>query len=168
MNIHSSTLGHAYQLSPNFTVGASRANPDLSLSSYRSDNSSSEPDRTNSSPGFVYRPSASSSANSSRQSNDSLQALDIGENDFTNRAEQNANSQNRQQARRAIEAREQLEIQELAARDREVRAHEQAHAAVGGAYAGAPSYQYETGPDGVRYAIAGQVQIDTSKGSTPE
>lgn len=52
-------------------------------------------------------------------------------------------------------------IRELAARDREVRAHEQAHAAVGGQYAGSPVYQYERGPDGVRYAVGGEVSIST-------
>lgn len=57
---------------------------------------------------------------------------------------------------------EQLEIAELASRDREVRAHEQAHAAVGGAYAGAPTYTFARGPDGKRYAVGGEVSIDTS------
>jgi hypothetical protein len=57
---------------------------------------------------------------------------------------------------------EQLHIAELATRDREVRAHEQAHAAVGGSYAGAPSYTYVRGPDGQRYAVAGEVSIDSS------
>jgi hypothetical protein len=56
---------------------------------------------------------------------------------------------------------EQLEIAELATRDREVRTHEQAHAAVGGGYAGAPSFTYTRGPDGQRYAVAGEVSIDT-------
>ncbi|MDA7089028.1 putative metalloprotease CJM1_0395 family protein [Pseudomonas sp. SA3-5] len=56
---------------------------------------------------------------------------------------------------------EQLEIAELATRDREVRSHEQAHAAVGGGYAGAPSFTYTRGPDGQRYAVAGEVSIDT-------
>lgn len=50
----------------------------------------------------------------------------------------------------------------LAARDREVRAHEQAHAIVGGRYAGKPSYEYEQGPDNRRYAVAGEVPIDTA------
>jgi hypothetical protein len=57
---------------------------------------------------------------------------------------------------------EQLEIAALASRDREVRAHEQAHAAVGGAYAGAPTYTFTRGPDGKRYAIGGEVSIDSS------
>lgn len=66
------------------------------------------------------------------------------------------------------EAQKQEEIRVLAARDREVRAHEQAHAAVGGAFAGAPKYQFERGPDGVNYAVGGEVPIDVSPASTPE
>jgi len=57
---------------------------------------------------------------------------------------------------------EQQEVRELAARDREVRAHEQAHANVGGQYAGAPSYTYQRAPDGRQYAVAGEVSIDVS------
>lgn len=68
----------------------------------------------------------------------------------------------------AQEREEQLEIRDLAARDREVRAHERAHAAVGGQYAGAPTYQFERGPDGVNYAISGEVSIDVSKEPTPQ
>jgi len=37
------------------------------------------------------------------------------------------------------------EIRELQLRDREVRAHEAAHAAAGGAYAGSPTYTFERG-----------------------
>lgn len=54
----------------------------------------------------------------------------------------------------------QLVIAELANRDREVRAHEQAHAAVGGVHAGSPTYTYTQGPDGKRYASGGEVGID--------
>jgi hypothetical protein len=57
---------------------------------------------------------------------------------------------------------EKAQLDELKQRDREVRAHEQAHAAAGGAYAGSPSYEYESGPDGNRYAVGGEVSIDTS------
>jgi len=63
---------------------------------------------------------------------------------------------------------EQAEIKQLAARDREVRAHEQAHSSIGGQYAGAAQYQYERGPDGVRYAVSGEVPIDVSREATPE
>lgn len=56
---------------------------------------------------------------------------------------------------------EQAEVTELKARDREVRAHEQAHVNAGGSLVtkGA-SYGYNTGPDGIRYAVSGEVQID--------
>ncbi|WP_430514251.1 putative metalloprotease CJM1_0395 family protein [Pannonibacter phragmitetus] len=63
---------------------------------------------------------------------------------------------------------EQKQVKDLQARDREVRAHEQAHARVGGAHAGAPSYTFQQGPDKKRYAIGGEVQIDTSAERTPE
>jgi hypothetical protein len=58
-------------------------------------------------------------------------------------------------ARRALES--------LRQRDQEVRLHEQAHLLAAGPYAkGAPSYTYQTGPDGQRYAIGGEVPIDLS------
>lgn len=54
-------------------------------------------------------------------------------------------------------------LRELEARDREVRTHEQAHKAAGGAHVtSGPSYVYQKGPDGQRYAIGGEVGIDTS------
>ena len=63
---------------------------------------------------------------------------------------------------------EQQVVQEMAARDAQVRAHENAHVAAAGGMASAPSYTYETGPDGKRYAIGGSVRIDMSKEATPE
>ncbi len=58
---------------------------------------------------------------------------------------------------------EQEQVTELKSRDREVRSHEQAHLAAAGPYAtGGPSYEYQQGPDGSRYAIGGEVGIDTS------
>lgn len=53
-------------------------------------------------------------------------------------------------------------VRELRQRDAEVRRHEQAHSAVGGQYAGAPRYDYTTGPDNRRYATSGEVSIDVS------
>ena len=58
---------------------------------------------------------------------------------------------------------EQREVEQLKNRDREVRAHEQAHMAAAGPYArGGPRYDYESGPDKKRYAVGGEVSIDTS------
>jgi len=58
---------------------------------------------------------------------------------------------------------ERAEIEALKRRDKEVRAHEQAHAAAGGPYAGQPSLQFQRGPDGRSYAVSGEVKIDTGK-----
>ena len=58
---------------------------------------------------------------------------------------------------------EQQKINELEQRHSEVITHEMAHATVGGQYSGAPNYSYETGPDGSKYAVAGEVSIDTSR-----
>ena len=54
-------------------------------------------------------------------------------------------------------------VNELKQRDAEVRAHEAAHlAAAGGIAKGGASFSYQQGPDGGRYAIGGEVSIDTS------
>lgn len=60
------------------------------------------------------------------------------------------------------DAKEAEVIRQLAARDAEVRAHEAAHAAAGGAYAGSPSFGFQRGPDGKNYAVSGEVPIDIS------
>ncbi len=58
---------------------------------------------------------------------------------------------------------QQRQVQQLRQRDREVRAHEQAHLTAAGPYArGGPSFQYVQGPDGRQYAVGGEVSIDTS------
>lgn len=58
---------------------------------------------------------------------------------------------------------EQKQVEELKARDAEVKAHEQAHIAAGGSYVrGGARYDYQTGPDGKKYAVGGEVSIDTS------
>jgi hypothetical protein len=57
---------------------------------------------------------------------------------------------------------EKKKVQELQQRDREVRAHEQAHKAAGGALARSPTFKTVRGPDGKSYAVSGEVKIDTS------
>ena len=57
---------------------------------------------------------------------------------------------------------EQQKIEELKRRDQEVRTHELAHARVGGPYTGSPNYTFEEGPDGKRYAVEGNVSVDSS------
>lgn len=67
-----------------------------------------------------------------------------------------------------LDAEAQREVARLAETDRKVRAHEQAHLSAGGNLVrGGASYEYKTGPDGKRYAVGGEVSIDTSEGRTP-
>lgn len=59
---------------------------------------------------------------------------------------------------------QQQEIQQLKARDQEVRSHEQAHlSAAGGLAVSGPHFSYSTGPDGQRYATGGDVSIDVAE-----
>lgn len=68
----------------------------------------------------------------------------------------------RQESELSTEEKKQLE--QLQARDREVRAHEAAHKAAAGSLArGGASFEFENGPDGRRYAVGGEVSIDTAK-----
>lgn len=63
----------------------------------------------------------------------------------------------------SLNPRELQKLQALKARDQEVKNHEMAHlSAAGGLATGGASFQYQQGPDGVRYAVGGEVGIDTS------
>ncbi|MBF0229452.1 MAG: SprA-related family protein [Desulfamplus sp.] len=54
-------------------------------------------------------------------------------------------------------------LKELKKSDTEVRTHEMAHIAAGGQYVTSGArLEYQKGPDGVSYAVAGEVSIDTS------
>lgn len=58
---------------------------------------------------------------------------------------------------------ERQQVAELSSRDQEVRSHEMAHMMVGGNLVRkSASYQYQTGPDGQRYVVGGEVSIDSS------
>lgn len=92
---------------------------------------------------------------------------------FTNSEEQ-ASVELKQQADKKDEQRRQAVedqqlVSRLSARDAEVRAHEAAHASVGGQFTGSPSYSFQRGPDGVDYAVGGEVRISIpSGGASPE
>ena len=58
---------------------------------------------------------------------------------------------------------EKRELEKLKATDRKVRQHEMAHlAAAGGISVSGANFEYKRGPDGVMYAVGGEVRIDTS------
>jgi hypothetical protein len=59
---------------------------------------------------------------------------------------------------------EKAEVRRLKKRDAEVKAHEEAHRrAAGSLVRGRVHYKYKIGPDGNRYAVAGDVRIDVSE-----
>jgi len=60
------------------------------------------------------------------------------------------------------------QLRELERRDQEVRTQDMAFLAAAGGAAGSYSLQYETGPDGRRYATGADIKLDTSSGATPE
>lgn len=91
------------------------------------------------------------------RSQDQQQGRDEG-----SRSDDNPNQSDQQKQQQQQQA-EQKQLAQLKARDAEVRAHEAAHAAVGGQLAGSPSYTFQRGPDGQQYAIGGEVQISLSE-----
>jgi SprA-related family len=112
---------------------------------------------------------AEQSAEAFRQQNrrapEDKPAQDAEENRVSSRVDKptvDEREQRQQWAQKEQRETEQKVIEQLSSRDREVRAHEQAHAAVGGQYASSPTYTYQRGPDGVSYAVGGEVKIDTS------
>ncbi|MDH5517210.1 MAG: putative metalloprotease CJM1_0395 family protein [Gammaproteobacteria bacterium] len=71
-----------------------------------------------------------------------------------------AAAEKRQQQTQQAEAKQ---LQKLQSRDREVRAHEQAHIAAGGKHVtSGASFSYQRGSDGRLYAVGGEVSISTS------
>ena len=87
------------------------------------------------------------------------------DNEKDNASDQSAGKENAEDKQKEASRQE---VEELKARDREVRTHEQAHAALGGQHAGSPQYEYTQGPDGKRYVTDGEVSIDVSEAKTPE
>lgn len=91
--------------------------------------------------------------------------------DQANQKNQETQAQNDESVRNSnvLSTEDQSRVDQLAATDRKVRAHEMAHVSVGGDLVqGGANFDYQTGPDGKRYAVGGEVSIDTSKGRTPE
>lgn len=85
---------------------------------------------------------------------------DESKNDTVENTNSNNTTENKIQQ---LSKEDQLIVQKLKQRDLEVKAHEQAHlSAAGNLASGGASFTYTQGPNGVRYATAGEVNIDTS------
>ncbi len=77
--------------------------------------------------------------------------------------------QGRSAATKVEEPEDLKKVEELKARDREVRSHEMAHVAAGGGVTrGGPVYELEKGPDGKTYATGGHVAIDLTAEKDPQ
>lgn len=119
--------------------------------------SASEGSRSKNSTEFNEQPKGSLPLDANGEQNPSIEEKE------SSQQQQNGQSSNQSNSEEQLEAEELAQIQKLRNRDREVRAHEQAHASVGGVLAGAPNLNFTTGPDGNRYAVSGDVSIDISK-----
>ncbi len=91
---------------------------------------------------------------------DSTSSTDSPKDDEKKKTEE---EQGQDKQKKELTPEQQLLVEQLQQRDAQVRRHEQAHASVGGQYAGSPNYEYTVGPDGRRYATGGEVQIDAGK-----
>jgi hypothetical protein len=63
---------------------------------------------------------------------------------------------------------ERQQLKQLQDADRTVKTEERQHAAIAGAYGGAPQYQYVQGPDGKYYAVAGKVEVGAPANASDE
>lgn len=105
----------------------------------------------------TYKENNENTSNNSSNNNENTSSYLTGEEILASRPEKSSSSD------KQLTEEEQKQIDELKARDREVKTHEQAHIAAGGSYVkGGATYDYQTGPDGKQYAVGGSVNIDTS------
>lgn len=105
----------------------------------------------------TYKENNENTSNNNSNNNENTSSYLTGEEILASRSEKSSSSD------KQLTEEEQKQIDELKARDREVKTHEQAHIAAGGSYVkGGATYDYQTGPDGKQYAVGGSVNIDTS------
>ena len=105
----------------------------------------------------TYKENNENTSSNNSNNNENTSSYLTGEEILASRPEKSSSSD------KQLTEEEQKQIDELKARDREVKTHEQAHIATGGSYVkGGATYDYQTGPDGKQYAVGGSVNIDTS------
>jgi len=117
-----------------------------------------------SSAGYLAAPSIK--ARASERPSTALTATDT---EKSSSETQGSQPENKSQSRLNLSDEALAQLVKLKARDRQVRQHEAAHlAAAGGLATSSASFTYQKGPDGVNYAIGGEVGIDVSPGRTPQ
>lgn len=105
----------------------------------------------------TYKENQENTSNNSSSNNQSEAPVYTGEEILS------ANKEDKKESPKQLAEEEKEQVEKLKERDREVKTHEQAHIAAGGAHVkGGATYEYQTGPDGKQYAVGGHVNIDTS------
>ncbi|RPH38701.1 MAG: hypothetical protein EHM86_09190, partial [Desulfobulbaceae bacterium] len=100
------------------------------------------------------RPVATGPGGSTDSADLSLEGIQTSRESASLKNDESVKQQNPGTEEATFTAEELKQLSELKGRDREVRAHEQAHLSVAGQYAaGGASYTFQRGPDGNSYAI---------------
>jgi hypothetical protein len=88
---------------------------------------------------------------------------------FRARGPESTGAGEKDQAGQPLTENQRRQLATLEEQDRAIRRHEEAHrAAAGGLVRGGISYRYRVGPDGKRYAVHGDVDIDLTAEASPE
>jgi len=89
----------------------------------------------------------------------------LEKNETSNETKNNTQQKNENPSQ--LTSQEKAELAKLQSIDSKVRAHEAAHQS-GTAASGGASFTYEKGPNGVMYAVSGEVPVRMQSGSTPQ
>lgn len=144
----------------------SRPTPSSPDSSTQNSNNASD-DRSRSNDPFTEFPTVPAGGNIPVPTEDDQPIEGDEQNQIIRQPGEERLNKNENNTRLSMEERK--KVRKLRKVDRQVRAHEQAHLSAAGQYAtGGANFQFQEGPDGNLYAVAGEVQLDTSKEDTPE
>ncbi len=96
------------------------------------------------------------------------EAKTLLEKDKTSTSENNGSKETSFQIKKELTPEQEQVVAKFKLRDAEVKTHEQAHiGAASGINASAPTFDYQTGPDGKQYAVGGEVSISFSQSENP-
>ena len=103
-------------------------------------------------------------ATKTQQPTETERAVNGSEKIDNTRTDQTRANNNRAALVAELDPAEQRVLENLKSRDREVRAHEQAHlSAAGNLASSGATFTYQQGPDGQRYAVGGEVGIESAR-----
>lgn len=103
-----------------------------------------------------------STKDSSQKKETETSEVPDSENELSGASGSESDENNSEITSESLTGEEKKQVDELKSGDKKVKSHEAAHAAVGGDLVRGKSFDYAVGPDGRRYAVGGEVQIDIS------